>query len=114
MEINFTDIERGRRLKEQRVSFDKLTQIKAAEIAGVKEQAWVRYEKHGDPFDLKVVQLLEAYGFDMMYVLFGIRRSALNKAPENQLAKLYETVEPEQREGLIYLAKAFAAAYPVK
>lgn len=83
------------------------------ELVGVQTQAWLRYEK-GQPFNLELLVGLEKAGIDMMYVIFGVKKRNSELSSENQLVKLYETVEPEQREGLIYLAKAFAAAYPVK
>lgn len=111
MELNFTDIERGLRLREERKRIG-IIQVKAAEIAGVKEQTWVRYEKRGEPFDLKVVQLLEAHGFDMIYVIFNIRKSTLCVEPEQQqLLQLYGRVTPNQRQGLLMLVQTFAATH---
>lgn len=113
MDLSFIDIDRGQRLKEERRRIG-IIQVKAAMIADVKEQTWVRYEKRGEPFDLKVVQLLEAHGFDMIYVIFNVRKSSICVEPEQQeLLRLYSNVKPDQQEGLLILARTFAMAHSI-
>ncbi|ASN71610.1 hypothetical protein 2F1_9 [Uncultured Caudovirales phage clone 2F_1] len=93
---SFYDEGRGNRLKDERKKFNGLTQKAAAEIAEVKEQAWVRYEKHGAPFDLKFALLLQEYGFDMMYVIFGVRKT-LNPE-QTQLLGIFEKLDDNQKQ----------------
>lgn len=106
MERNFISFERGNRLKFERKRIG-LTQKAAAEIVDMKEQSWVRFEKRGEPFDLRVVEALEGIGFDMMFVVFGIKKSdalnglqpehsevikLLNQADENKQAKIIQMI----------------------
>lgn len=107
---SFFNIDRGLRLKEERLRQKKMSQVEASKIADVAEQSWVRYEKHGAAFDLNMVQNLESYGFDMMYVIFGIRKEEVNSdiQPEAiKLLKLYESVPLEKRKYLIDLIEVF-------
>lgn len=103
MNVKFVDLDRSNRLKSERKKFKGLTQKVAAEIADVSEQSWVRFEKRGEAFDLNVVQRLEDYGFDMMYVIFGIPKTLkpeqvellglLNGASETQKQKIIQMVQ---------------------
>jgi len=103
MNVKFVDLDRSNRLKSERKKFKGLTQKAAAEIADVSEQSWVRFEKRGEAFDLNVVQRLEDYGFDMMFVIFGIPKTLkpeqvellglLNGASETQKQKIIQMVQ---------------------
>lgn len=103
MNVRFVDLDRSNRLKSERKKFIGLTQKAAAEIADVSEQSWVRFEKRGEAFDLNVMQRLEDYGFDMMFVIFGIPKilepdqqkliRLYNQADENQKAKILQMIE---------------------
>lgn len=110
MDELFSTANRSIRLKEERKKL-KLTQVKAAEIIGVLEASWIRYEKHGESMNEEQIYALQKYGFDMSYVLFGKYKLNMQSA-NSELLTLYEQVAEEQKEGLIFLAKAFAAAYP--
>ncbi len=101
MEDGFISIERGNRLRTERKKFSGLTQKDAAEIAGIKEQSWVRFEKRGQPFDLKFVQRLENYGFDMMYVIFGIPKEI--QPDQIELIGLYNSADQIQKEKIIQM-----------
>lgn len=103
MERTFICLERGNRLKTERKRFEGLTQKAAAEIAGIKEQSWVRFEKRGEPFDLKVVEMLEDYGFDMMYVIFGIPK--VLKPEQIQLLGLFDGVEETKKQKIIQMVE---------
>ncbi|AMW79769.1 hypothetical protein AMD27_13255 [Acinetobacter sp. TGL-Y2] len=108
MNDNFSTKNRANRLKEERKRL-KLLQVGAAEIVDVREASWIRYEKHGDPLNQDQIYALANVGFDMSYVLFGEKENINSK---NILTELYELVADDQKEGLVYLAKAFVAAYP--
>ncbi|MCH7306587.1 XRE family transcriptional regulator [Acinetobacter sp. NIPH 1852] len=107
MNSNFSDLNRGNRLKEERKRL-KLTQKDAAIIIEMQDQSWIRFEKRGEPFDLRALQCLEENGFDMMYVVFGIRKNSelqnikpehleilrlLNEASEQKLAKIIQMIQ---------------------
>ena len=111
MDDIFSTESRATRLKEERKRLG-FVQLKAAEIIGVREGSWIRYEKHGDPLNQDQIYALQNLGFDMSYVLFGKKMDPLSE--ENTLVRLYNQVAENQKEGLIYLAKAFVAAYPKK
>ncbi|ATU46292.1 hypothetical protein CS557_12695 [Acinetobacter junii] len=106
MERNFISLDRGNRLKSERKRMG-LTQKAAAEVVDMKEQSWVRFEKRGEPFDLRVIQALEEIGFDMMFVVFGIKKDdsletvkpehfeilrLFNQADENKQAKIIQMI----------------------
>jgi len=107
MNSNFSDLNRGNRLKEERKRL-KLTQKEAADIIAMKEQSWIRFEKRGEPFDLAALQCLENKGMDMMYVVFGIRKTEglenikpehleilrlLNQASDQNLVKITQMIQ---------------------
>jgi len=103
MDDSFISLERGNRLRSERKKFPGLTQTGAAEIAGLKEQSWIRFEKRGEPFDLRVVQLLEDYGFDMMYVIFGIPKTI--QPDQAELVGLYNRADKNQKEKIIQMIR---------
>lgn len=103
MEDSFINLSRGNRLKVERKKFPDLTQKGAAEIAGIKEQSWVRFEKRGHPFDLKFTQLLEDYGFDMMYVIFGVPKKI--QPDQAELIELYNRADKNQKEKIIQMIR---------
>lgn len=107
MNSNFSDLNRGNRLKEERKRL-KLTQKQAADIIEMQEQSWIRFEKRGEPFDLRALQSLGENGFDMMYVVFGIHKNdelqnikpehleilrLLNNASDQKLAKIIQMIQ---------------------
>lgn len=102
---------RGQRLREERRRLN-LTQMQACELAGVREQAWVRYEK-GNIFLLDIVEPLDANGFDMVYVIFGQRRSGSSLPPvELEVVSLLNQTALHQRDSLLLLMRTFASAHP--
>jgi len=103
MEDSFLDLSRGNRLKLERKKFKGLTQKAAAEIAEIGEQSWVRFEKRGEPFDLKVVHRLENYGFDMMFVIFGIPKKL--KPEQIELFELFNGASESEKQKIIQMAK---------
>lgn len=103
MIVKLNDLERANRLKSERKKFQGLTQKGAALIANVSEQSWVRFEKRGEPFDLRFVELLEAYGFDMMYVIFGIAKTV--KPDQLELIGLYEKANESQKIKIIQMVR---------
>lgn len=105
------DVARGLRLRDERIRLD-LIQLKACAIAGVLEQAWVRYEK-GEPFKLDVIQPLQEAGFDMIYVIFGLRTQERPlTASEQSLLRLFHATSVEQQGSLMLLVETFAKTHP--
>ena len=99
MERNFISLDRGDRLRSERKRIG-LTQKAAADEVNMKEQSWVRFEKRGEPFDLRVLQALEEIGFDMMYVVFGIKKNESLKTvqPEHiEILRLLDQVDENKQ-----------------
>lgn len=109
MNETFFDSARGQRLIDERKRL-RLTQVKACEIASTHVPTWIRYEK-GQLFKLDIVEPLERAGFDMMYVIFNVRKN--NDLPESEqlLLRLFRSLLPEQRDGFIKLAQGFVLAH---
>lgn len=103
MEDGLLDLNRGNRLRLERKKFKGLTQKAAAGIADIGEQSWIRFEKRGEPFDLKVVHHLEKYGFDMMYVIFGIPKKI--QPDQTELIELYNCADKNQKEKIIQMIR---------
>ena len=103
MNVNFNDLERANRLKSERKKFKGMTQKIAADVANVSEQSWVRFEKRGEPFDLKFMVLLENHGFDMMYVIFGVPKTP--KPDQHELIGLYDKADEIQKVKIIQMAQ---------
>lgn len=101
----------GLRLRDERIRLN-LIQLQTCQIAGVLEQAWVRYEK-GDPFKLEVVEPLQLAGFDMVYVIFGIRtKDRPLSESEQHLLRLFNAIQPDQQSTLTLLVETFVKAHP--
>lgn len=101
----------GQRLRDERVRLN-LIQLQACQIAGVLEQAWVRYEK-GDPFKIEMIEPLRVAGFDMIYVIFGVR--TIEKpltVSEQVLLRQFNAIEPAHHSTLMLLIDTFAKAHP--
>lgn len=101
MNVKFVDLDRSNRLKSERKKFTGLTQKAAAEIADVSEQSWVRFEKRGEAFDLNVMQRLEDYGFDMMFVIFGIPKTL--EPDQQELIRLYSQADENQKTKILQM-----------
>lgn len=101
MSVRFVDLGRANRLKSERKKFEGLTQKAAAEIADVSEQSWVRFEKRGEAFDLNVMQRLEDFGFDMMFVIFGIPRTL--EPDQQELIRLYSHADENQKAKILQM-----------
>ena len=101
MNVRFVDLDRSNRLKKKRKKFKGLTQKAAAEIAEVSEQSWVRFEKRGEAFDLNVMQRLENYGFDMMFVIFGIPKTL--EPDQQELIRLYSRADENQKAKILQM-----------
>ncbi len=108
--------DRGLRLKEERKRL-RLIQVKAAELVGVRENAYINYEKpEDDPKrrepNLAQLAALAAVGVDALYVVTG-QRSSLSALPdlEQEVVGLLRQIAPDQREGFMLLARTYATAH---
>jgi len=115
MDEIFSITDRSIRLKEERKKL-KLTQVKAAEIIGVLEASWIRYEKHGEAMNEIQIYALKNFGFDMSYVLFGSshQKNEVKDLMKEKLILSYELVSDDHKEGLLALVESFAKSYPKK
>lgn len=100
MNNSFIDLNRGQRLKEERTRAG-FTQKQIAEDIGIREQSWIRYEKKGEPFDLRVVASLTQKGFDMQYVIFGIKNE-LNPE-QTELLRIFNSLNDEAKKKAVDL-----------
>lgn len=107
----FSAENRANRLKEERKRL-KLIQRDAAEIIGMREASWIRYEKYGEPLNQEQIYILQNAGFDMSYVLFG--ESHLNKSQQTVISELYDQIDAEHQSSLMDVAHAYVLAYPKK
>ncbi|NNP73902.1 hypothetical protein A7P53_15055 [Acinetobacter defluvii] len=106
----FSSINRSTRLKEERKRLG-LTQVKAAEIIQKLEASWIRYEKHGDPLNQDQIYALQNAGFDMSYVLFGIKTDEGGNT-FSEVEQLYTQIDEAHQPEVVAVLKAFAKAYP--
>lgn len=61
------------RLKNERKRLG-YTQKQIAEMIGISDPSWNRYEKYSAPFDSEVIWGLQQIGVDVIYILFGVRQ----------------------------------------
>lgn len=107
MSINEKFLQRGERLKAERKRL-KLTQPAMAELLDVAVGSIVRYEKQGDPLNQNQLTVLQEAGFDMFYVTFGVRFTALSE-DEHQVISAYRCLNDEATKmGFVKMAKAYA------
>lgn len=97
---------RALRLKSERKRLG-LIQKQCAKIIECGDASWIRYEKYGEPMNQEQIYTLCDAGFDMAYVVFGIRFDErlkdikpehievlrlLNNADENIQAKVIQMI----------------------
>lgn len=72
----------NKRLKEERERL-KITQAKIAEIFAVRPQAVSKWETKGT-IPIEKIATLATHGFDVQYILTGVRSTNLNKIQEQK------------------------------
>lgn len=107
----FLNAERGNRLRQERQRLG-LTQKKVCELASTHVPTWVRYEK-GQAFSTDVCETLQGLGFDMIFVVFGQRKSASDLSESEQLLlRLFHSIHTTQQDAFIKMAQTFALCNP--
>lgn len=106
MNSSFIDLDRAQRLKEERKKFAGLTQKQIAEIVGIREQSWIRFEKKGEPFDLRIVDQLSEYGFDMLYVIFGFKKELDSK--QSELLRAFNSLDAKNQSKALEMINLLA------
>lgn len=97
---------RALRLKSERKRLG-LIQKQCAKIIECGDASWIRYEKYGEPLNQDQIAALQAAGFDMLFVVFGLKENdqfnvikpehlemlrLLNNADENIQAKVIQMI----------------------
>ena len=85
----------GERLREERERLG-WTQVDAADTAGIRREMWGRYERGVAAPGADVLQALARSGVDIMYLLSGVRSSALTPE-EAALLDNYRHVDREDQ-----------------
>jgi len=107
-EIDASDIARGERLKQERIRLGWI-QKGIAEKVGLRELAWINYEKGRRAPDQRLLEQLHGLGFDVMYLVTGERanESTLTEG-ERELISIWQIVDDKHRDGFITLARTYA------
>lgn len=107
MSINEKFLQRGERLKSERKRL-KLTQPVMGELIGVEVGSVVRYEKKGDPLNQNQLEQLNEAGFDVYFILFGLRATELTE-DEHKIISAYRCLKDDAtKTGFVGMANAYA------
>lgn len=101
------------RLKNERKRLN-FTQKQIAEVIGVGESSWNRYEKYSAPFDTNMLIALHQHGFDIMYILLGVRPKEDAVMISDDFLKLYTLYNQLDKDGKDYfyqMAELFVKVY---
>ena len=106
--------ERGERLRLERSKLG-LSQKDFAALFDKKWMAVLRYEKGERVMNQEDLEALRKAGVDVWFLLTGERsRSDLLSDDAKELLKLWDSVEPNQRETLMTLVRNFAESFSIK
>ncbi|RJL44696.1 MULTISPECIES: helix-turn-helix domain-containing protein [Pectobacterium] len=78
----------GARLREERERLD-LSQVAMGEIAGVRKQTQLKYEKGDSSPDAAYLATLSKFGLDVLYVVLGKRSAEVLSDDEQELVGHY-------------------------
>lgn len=95
------------RLKSERKRLG-FTQKQIAQAIGIGEASWNRYEKYAIPFDTNVMIGLHENGFDILYLLFGVRQihSPIMVSDDFlQVFTLYNQLDSKGKECFVEMAE---------
>lgn len=96
---------RALRLKSERKRLG-LIQKDCAKIIECGDASWIRYEKYGEPMNQEQIYILSEAGFDMPYVVFGIRydENLKNINPEHiEVLRKLNQVDKNKQEKVIQM-----------
>lgn len=112
--VNENNDQRGERLRQERSRLG-LSQKDFAALFGKKNMAVMRYEKGERVMGQDDLESLHAAGVDVYYLITGERtQSNLLSDNAKELLKLWDLVEPNQRETLMTLVRNFAESFSKK
>lgn len=109
--VNENNDQRGERLRQERSRLG-LSQKDFAALFGKKNMAVMRYEKGERVMGQDDLESLHAQGVDVYYLITGERTQPdLLSDEAKELLKLWDVVEPNQRETLMTLVRNFAESF---
>ncbi|UJA03480.1 XRE family transcriptional regulator [Acinetobacter johnsonii] len=112
--VNENNDQRGERLRQERSRLG-LSQKDFAALFGKQNMAVMRYEKGERVMWQDDLEALHASGVDVWYLITGERsRPDLLSDDAKELLKLWDAVEPSQKETLLKLVRNFAESFPNK
>lgn len=112
--VNENNDQRGERLRQERSRLG-LSQKDFAALFGKKNMAVMRYEKGERVMGQDDLESLHAAGVDVYYLITGERTQPdLLSDEAKELLKLWDVVEPNQRETLMTLVRNFAESFSKK
>lgn len=112
--VNENNDQRGDRLRQERSRLG-LSQKDFAALFGKKNMAVMRYEKGERVMGHDDLEALHAAGVDVYYLITGEHiQPALLSDNAKELLKLWDSVEPNQRETLMTLVRNFAESFTKK
>jgi len=112
--VNENNDQRGERLRQERSRLG-LSQKDFAALFGKKNMAVMRYEKGERVMGQDDLESLHAAGVDVYYLITGERTQPdLLSDNAKKLLKLWDSVEPSQRETLMTLVRNFAESFTKK
>ena len=112
--VNENNDQRGERLREERLRLG-LSQKDFAALFGKKNMAVMRYEKGERVIGQDDLEALHIAGVDVYYLITGERNQPnLLSDDAKELLKLWDNVEPSQRDTLMTLVRNFAESFSKK
>ena len=112
--VNENNDQRGERLRQERLRLG-LSQKDFAALFGKKTMAAFRNEKGERVMGHDDLESLHAAGVDVYYLISGERHQPnLLSDDAKKLLKLWDSVEPTQRETLMTLVQNFAESFSIK
>ncbi|MGY4638180.1 helix-turn-helix domain-containing protein [Pseudomonas sp. TE24901] len=104
------------RLKEERARL-KLSQTDLGAVGGVGKTTQINYEKGVGSPDATYLAAVSELGVDILYVVTGERKPQMADSLSIEAARfleVYEQVNDDDRQVLLRMASAFAAAAGIK
>ncbi len=100
------------RLKEEREA-KNLTQEALSEIGDIHIRVQLRYEKGETVPNLKYLAKLAAIGFDIQYIVTGVRSGAQTiSEEENKLIAYFKNMSPSKQAAMMIVAESMAEELP--
>lgn len=109
--VNENNDQRGERIRQERSRLN-LSQKDFAALFGKKNMAVMRYEKGERVMGQDDLEALHSAGVDIWYLLTGEHgHTDLLSDDAKTLLKLWDQVDPEQKETLLTLVRNFAESF---